>query len=540
MAVDYQVLHYFPVWCAKVGVKHAVICSGSRSAPLALSFSHYDSIQCHYAIDERSAGYMALGMSQETKSPVVVIVTSGTAVANLYPAVAEAYYSHTPLFVLSADRPPESAFQYEGQSMFQQRIFGDHVLSFVQCCQTTHPKALEWLRVQFTEAVSKSLGTRNGPVHFNFPFEEPFYPSDKTSYPEVTEPFYIQGPTSAPVIFPEPHVYKRALLVLGRMGAASEILHWARQYNIPVLADITCGALIPQELQIHSFEILLRNGGRFLPEPDIIISTGRGLVSKILKKYIQGLTTKTHIYIPTGGEKQETTGTATHILNITANDLDSFKLEPDPEYIESWRLAGRAADAQLQKYISEAPYSEMKAMSIAMKAIPEGYKIHSGNSMAVRWAHLFLSSRVVYCNRGVSGIDGSASTFMGAALVSNQPMVLITGDVSFFYDLNAFWQESLPAHIKVIILNNFGGGIFRLIEGPSRLPEREEVFVMPRKRDISMTVASIGLEYFKATDETSLTLALENFFHHPGAAVLEIVTDPEINGRVFELYREIE
>lgn len=540
MSVNYQYLNLLPTWCFAAGVRHAVICSGSRSAPLSLSFGRYDRIACITAIDERSAGYLALGMAQISKSPVVVIVTSGTALVNLFPSVAEAYYSHTPLIIISADRPSDMQNRYEGQTLMQQNVFGNHVLASLQAPECISNKNISFVEEKIKDLFNRILQIRKGPVHLNIPFKEPFYPKENHFIYKKSDWIFksTQHIKEEITLNFNP---KNILYIAGRDEKNTSLEKLLDSLPIAILPDITSN--MHSKKNITYFEAIIRLYAQSIPAPDLIISSGRGLVSKILKNYIASFGHVEHIYIAEQDELAEPIGTATQIFN--GNRLDFFdqlksKIIEGHDYINAWKVHSKNASNSVNHLILEQPFCEFTAMGFVFQSIPENYVLHLANSMSVRWGQIFsYQNHTIFSNRGVSGIDGCTSSAVGAAMVDNRNHILVCGDVSFFYDLNAFWQISQPENLKIVVLNNDGGGIFRLIDGASEQPEIESLFAMPRPRSIKLSAESFGVHYLFADSESSLKSNFEQLIRKKGITILEIATDKLLNGQVFDLYKKM-
>ncbi|MBI3233485.1 MAG: 2-succinyl-5-enolpyruvyl-6-hydroxy-3-cyclohexene-1-carboxylic-acid synthase [Bacteroidetes bacterium] len=542
MSVDYEFLNRFLVLCHAAGIEHAVICSGSRSAPLSISFARYDRIKCHPVIDERSAGFIALGIAQATKKPVAIVVTSGTAVANLYPAICEAYFSHTPLLILSADRPPSQIDRYEGQSIFQENIFGKHVLKSFSAPLFISEQTFPFFENKTKEILETLHQIRKGPVHINFPFSEPFYPSSQkfeyidTKWKPLTE---LKSNNDDVFSFEKP--IKNILYIAGRDEKNLPLEVLLNSTNIPILADISSNLYSLNN--ISYFESILRHQPTFLPEPDLIISSGRGLVSKILKSYIKSLSNTPHIYIAEQGEKAEPTESANQIYHGSRlqffEKLALIKNE-DNHYFKTWKNLSSKSRKEIETLVEKWPLSELGIMSYIFSKIPNNFGVHLSNSMPVRWGQIFSHhENIKYTNRGTSGIDGSTSSAIGVALVQEEKQILITGDVSFFYDINALWQQEIPKNLKIVVLNNHGGGIFRLIDGPSQQTEINDFFVMSRRRKIKETADSFSIKYLYANDLKGIQENFKLMEESDEAIILEIETDEIINGQVFELYKKI-
>jgi 2-succinyl-5-enolpyruvyl-6-hydroxy-3-cyclohexene-1-carboxylate synthase len=537
--------------CYQQGVRHAVFSPGSRNAPLSISFNRNQKIETKVILDERSAGFIALGIAQQTGRPVVLCCTSGTSLLNYGPAIAEAYFQKIPLVVLSADRPPEWIDQWDGQTIRQDNPFQNHMCSYVQLpVDRTHEDA-QW---EYRRKIAASILTaqkQKGPVHINVPIREPFYPNPLEDWEFDPVQNMVAHQPEHKVLLEADWVkswesYQRKLIVLGQGmidASTRELLEFLIQnQNIPVINEITGnghhieGVILHQDLFLGDSQIWNDC------QPDLILTLGLSTLSKNLKMLLrQSNATHWHVTemstLPGDSFKKLST-----ILETKPNQLLGALKEAQPQptdLLSNWRKSQRKAEIALDQ-LETAPYSEIAIFQKVLKRLPDDVVLHLSNSMPVRLANMLggiKKQSLVYCNRGTSGIDGSNSTAVGHAMSTEKQVVLLSGDLSFLYDRNAFLHEYDLSNLRVIVFNNFGGGIFELIPGPAQLHEneKEKHFTTPHHKDLKHSALDAGMLYFKANDEVTLELALQDFFERSNLPkLLEIQTANKINIEVYQ------
>jgi 2-succinyl-5-enolpyruvyl-6-hydroxy-3-cyclohexene-1-carboxylate synthase len=529
---------------AALGIRHVVICPGSRNAPLIQLFTSMSAFRCHSIVDERSAGYVALGMARCLGEPVAVLTTSGTAVLNLSPAVAEAYYQGIPLVIVTADRPLEPISSFNNQWLDQEAPYYSFSRGFCQVSGIRHPEDIEKMLDEVAQLVHTAVGPLPGPVHLNVLLEEPLY--EKLPQPEADLAAILSGAPGPEVPEPLPGTIDpgKKILVLAGMGtpdkrsaAALSALVRARQ-AVVVAENI---ANLPGEEFIAHPELTLAWTG---PEeraglvPDLILSLGGQVVSKQLRLFLQSLPGLEHRELPAGG----------------ASVLGS--LTPDPEgpapergtagisgnrFLLLWKRAEEKALDRARTKLGQLPFGNMAAVHRIISAIPGGAVLHLGNSTAIRYSQLVPLRRdlLYYSNRGTSGIDGCVSAAVGAASVSALLHMLIVGDLSFVYDSNALWNRDFPENLRIIVLNDGGGGIFRLLEGPDRMEFFEAFSVAGHPVSLELLSQAYGRAVRRATDFDTLGEGLEDLFRGKGmTSVLEVDTAGCENSRIFKDFFE--
>lgn len=547
--------------CASAGIRHAIICPGSRSAPLVYAFTQAG-IHCHSVVDERSAGYMALGMAQQVREPVVLICTSGTASLNFFPAIAEAFYQKIALLILTADRPPELLNQQDGQMIMQKDVYGRHVLaSYELPCYTHGKENLAETTAVVSKAISQTLGERNGPVHINVPLSEPLYPA-------IGKPLKLKLPEHPAIlpaeIKPIADTVKKTvaqhwtasakkLVLVGQLpvnGSLNGALTELRKHPDVV---IVCDAL-SNEFEFNTaphFDYLITRADTQTLEalqPDCMISLGGPVLSKSLKQWLQKVKPAHHYRINTGDDKVDTYKNVTQHLKGNAADL-LFALalqtrSKEKSYYRSfWETADVLVENGIRSFVQNGKWSELHAMSKVLEAIPDAANVQVGNSSIIRYiSHLaqLNPSWVMSGNRGTSGIDGCTSTAVGAAMVNNRPTVLLTGDIAFLYDINALWQKALPHNLKIIVFNNEGGGIFQLIDGPSRHAEQLDYFTTPHTQSIKQIALHKGMEYYFCDSQNNWDKDAKPFFANSSKpAILELKFNRDENAKLFQAFKQV-
>lgn len=549
--------------CAKHGITQAVICPGSRSAALTLAFSRHHGIKTYVIPDERSAGYIAVGMTQSSGKPVVVICTSGTAAANLYPAIIEAFYQQIPLLILTADRPPEWIDQQDGQSIRQHNLYQNHILASYQFPVSLESAEAIWhANRMVNEAILKSKGGTCGPVHINVPIREPFYPNADEVWQysrDVRIISHLPGvkrPTQLEVHELEMALkqHQKVMLVIGQdqlsEGLIESLDAIQAKYTWVMLGDIISNIhLLKNPITKHDLILMDQEGQQDLA-PELLITIGQSVLSKSLKRFLRKFKPQEHWHVGEAQDIADTFGCLTKKVlaspGIFFKELSEIRpdgLKAQSVFLEKWNSAQDKVADVFTGFLADQKDGEFKAVHLVMDQLPDNCGLHLANSMAVRYAsYVGLKEKAnvkVWSNRGASGIDGCTSTAVGHAINEHVLQVLITGDMAFFYDRNALWHEHVPDNLKIIILNNHGGGIFRLIDGPKELPELKNYFETSQNLTAASTAKDFGFAYFSATSDDELSGLFDGFCApYTGKSILEIFSDPDMNQKVFEDFKQ--
>ena len=423
------------------GIHHAVVCPGSRNAPIVHNLNECPDIQCYPVTDERSAGFYALGMTQALKEPVVVCVTSGTALLNLYPAVAEAYYQHRSLVVVSADRPQQWIDQLDGQTLPQPDALGCFVKKAVSLPEP-HDEDTRWY---CNRLINEALMVKHGPVHINVPITEPLFDFSTPELPKERKIELLPADISNVTL--------------------SHVCRMFMQAKRPML-------IAGQPMNPLMDEAVVQIGDDVDYIPDFVLYTGGSIVSKRLKHFLRKA--KETWVVNSEGEVTDTFMNLTHVVQGDGDvvaDMVRSNLEETPHpFVQKWEAL--LAQIRQQVEANEPPYSSAAVVKYFEQKRGANI-VHYANSMAIRLANTY-SKTPVYCNRGVNGIEGSLSTAAGFSCVTDEKVFCVIGDLSFFYDQNALWNQNLRGNLRILLLNNGKGGIFDMLPGLEKSPARDK------------------------------------------------------------------
>ncbi|GAB4336515.1 MAG: 2-succinyl-5-enolpyruvyl-6-hydroxy-3-cyclohexene-1-carboxylic-acid synthase [Flammeovirgaceae bacterium] len=536
--------------CHQKGIKKVVVSPGSRSAPLTIGFVRHGGFEVFTISDERSAAYIALGMAQSSCQTVALVCTSGTAVLNHAPAIAEAFYLQIPLLILSADRPFEWIDQLDGQTIRQKNIHHLHTKgNFEIPSDSSHPDSIWLVDRTVNEAINLSNSQPFAPVHINIPIREPFYPKQNEIIDfEPIVPFEIKifEEEKSNTFFSyqkwnqlenEWNKFDKKLIVVGQNWANEPWKTFLGKLQIPVVADVIANyqalnAITHQDL--FSLDESLK--------PDLLITTGLSLISKNLKLFLRKHKPKAHWHIQESGYVADTFQSLTKILRINPNyffeEVEKRRISCNPLYMGEWLKQERKIKTSLSEWSKNFPFGELFVIQHLLKSLPENSNLHLANSMAVRYVNLLglpeNAKFTIFSNRGTSGIDGSSSTSVGHCLSNPQKInILITGDMAFFYDRNAFWHNYPLSNLKILLLNNHAGVIFRMIDAGQQ-PELEEYFETHQTLEAEKTVQDFAMKYWKVKNENEFLEAFEEWLEEKNApCLLELITDKKESMKIY-------
>ncbi len=483
-------------------------------------------------------------MAQQLKRPVAVVCTSGSALLNYYPAIAEAFYSDIPLVVLSADRPAALLEIGDGQTIRQENVFANHILYSANCEEgTEHQIANETL-------INVALNTAielQGPVHINVPFSEPLY---HTSEVPSVRPQHVPARNPKRPVTEDLSAYlkrwnkaERKMVLLGALPPHSVEHKWldalANDPSVVVFTEATSNAQHPAFFpSIDQLIAPLDAKGFEALRSDVLLTFGGMIVSKKVKAFLRNYQPDHHWHVDPK-RAYDTYFTLDHHFKTTANSFfPAFLPKTQPvtsDYRTHWHSIQQHRLAKHAEYTDSVPFSDFKVFSTLFRLLPKDIHLQLSNSATIRYAQLFdiHSSIEVYCNRGTSGIDGSTSTAIGAAMVSGVATVYVTGDLSFFYDSNALWNQYIPKDFKIIVVNNGGGGIFRILPGAKDAENFGTFFETKHTLTAKPLCELFGFEYTAVKDPADLEGTMGSFFkasERPG--LLEIFTPSEVNDSV--------
>ena len=557
--------------CSQKGILEVVISPGSRSAVLTLAFARHPKIKTTVIPDERVAGFVALGMAQQSNKTVALVCTSGSAAYNLAPAIVEAFFQEISLLIFTADRPTEWAGQQDGQTMYQTNLYGKHVKKSYQIPSDYTNKDAVWAIERIVnEAINLTQMQNCGPVHINVPIREPFYPTSEEVFEydrnvRIIERVESQNTLSTETWHRLQTEWENADKILIAVGqnppneALWKVLkQFSEEMGVVILGD--CTSNIPDDdtfVRNHDVIFGSKNEALFQDlQPDLLITIGNSFLSKNFKQFIRKNTPHRHWHLKETDEIIDSLQSmtcsipvdTTYFFSKLLEDLDyqQFVQNDDgnderSEYKLRWETASNRFKNKLNKFLNqEKRWNEFEIVRTVLEQIPENSILHLANSMPVRYVNLLGVPKgvEVRSNRGVSGIDGCTSTAVGGAMQTDKLVFLLTGDVAFFYDRNALWHSQVPDNLRIILLNNGGGNIFRIIDGPSAQPELEQYFETRHHTSAKRTCEDAGLTYQSIRPQEKINL--DDFTKSSDSSqLLEIFTDPVLNAEVFEAYRLI-
>ncbi len=534
------------------GVKDVVISPGSRNAPLIRAFYQRFGEDCKSIVDERSAAYFALGKSLISKKPTVLISTSGTAVLNYAPAVAEAFFQGVPLLVITADRPPEWIGQQDNQAIFQNNIYGKNAKAFYSLPPESSEKDNLWFAQRIiNEAFHKTQSGIPGPVHINVPLREPLY----ESIPEVSKNLQVIRNENPGFMLNENSGFlqkwnsaKSIMLVCGQNLPDSclqkEIRRIAKDNRVVVIAEPTSN--VHSVATVSAPEIVLNSKINYSETalPEMVIYFGGQVISKKIKDFLRKLKGKDFYSVTPEEQIVDTFQNVNFLLNAEPGSVFKF-LELNVSNINSdfklfWEKENRHSEKIKQQYLTGIAFSDLSVFKTISENLPDDAMVFAGNSSVVRYLSYFnQKERRFYSNRGTSGIDGSLSTAAGVASKTTETVFAIVGDLSFGYDSNALWNRDLPKNLKIILVNNEGGGIFHLLKGPSETEDFKPFVNAHHPIDFKKLSEAFGVKYMPCSKENDLSASLKNLVSQNNQTeILEIRTpnngEPQITKDFFK------
>lgn len=536
------------------GLRHVVLSPGSRNAPLSLSFYHHPDMECLVIPDERSAAYFALGMAQQYRKPVAIVCTSGTAALNYAPAIAEAYYQKIPLLILTADRPVAWIDQADGQTIRQRDVFMNYCKNNFEVSGDGDSQEDLWFtRRIVSRAYDETMVNGIGPIHINIPLSEPLYnrseklpaikaintilPHSRMAENDLQQLAERWNSSSKKIILSGLHFPDKKL---------NEILkQLSYDSSLAILTETTSN--IQHENFIPCIDRVITSidetEGKIF-QPEILVTFGGPVISKKIKVFIRKNPPKEHWHIDLNELHLDTYQCLTHTIPLEVVDFFEQFLPQvkgvESNFAQQWKDRDEQTKKLHQEFLNNCSFSDLLVFDEILKHIPGGSNLHLANSSPVRYVQLFNAFTILSynSNRGASGIDGCTSTAAGAAHFSGKETTLISGDIGFFYDSNALWNNYLSKKLRIIIINNGGGGIFRIIEGPENKDEIETLLETRQNLSAEFLCKAYDISYFRATNEIELNRALKLFYSKglDHCAVLEIFTPTEENPVILKNY----
>lgn len=566
--------------CLKFDFFDVVISPGSRNVPLAIGFASNKKFKCYSIVDERSAAFFALGLSQKSKKPTILICTSGSALLNYYPAVAEAYYSEIPLIILSADRPEYKINIGDGQTINQSNVFEKNILysnSLKQDCSHATEEIIKSNLQKIVndkadyykiEKLQKSIQKNNEeiieiafnlsinkmqPVHLNVPMEEPLYEfndSPSISVKVKKKPEKKLSLTDLDNFYKAINKASKIMILIGvsdgnilskksiqKINSCSSIIvmkeHTSNVFNESFISNID-RLIGPIELQSNSDSLFDELS------PEIVISLGGMIISKKIKSFLRNYKPRKHFHIGNNISKDSFYSGVEHI-NTTANKFfENIDLnKSDSKYFEKWNQLDYSKLDLHNRYMKVINFSDLKVFEILTNWIPKKYNIQVANSTPIRYFQLFdlKNKNMMFANRGTSGIDGSTSTAIGSSVQNDSPVLLVTGDLSFFYDVNALWNNHIPKNFRIIIINNSGGGIFKILPGFKENNLFSEFIETQHNLSARLIAKMFNFNYTRVSTKFGLNLYLRTFFKNSKKPkILEIKTSSVKSTKILKEY----
>ncbi|CAM1368025.1 2-succinyl-5-enolpyruvyl-6-hydroxy-3-cyclohexene-1-carboxylate synthase [Tenacibaculum soleae] len=532
--------------CNQFNVDTVVISPGSRNAPLTIGFSNHPNIKTLSVVDERCAAFFAMGIAQQKRKPVAIICSSGSALLNYYPAIAEAFYSNIPLVVISADRPKHLIDIGDGQTIRQENVFENHILFSANLIEEKNKLTnnTDLLR----EALQIAI-TKKGPIHINVPFDEPLYET-VDDLKEFNFLNVIANEVKQSVNYQKlSEIWNsstKKMILVGSNFPDTELQSlfdtFTEDESVLVLTETTSNLYHPKFINsIDKLIFPLTEDDFSELQPDVLITLGGMVISKKIKQFLRKYQPKQHWHI------DELKAMDTYhclsefvqekpidFLGKLIRNLSSVK----SNYQQNWLTKKAARNKQHEEYLANCEYSDLKVFESILNFIPNNSQVQISNSSTIRYSQLFDLNKTlrVFCNRGTSGIDGSTSTAIGAAFAYKKQTTFVTGDLSFFYDSNALWNANIPNNFRIIILNNAGGGIFRFIPGPLKT-NAADYFETPHNLTAEHLAKMYNFKYVTVSNIEELDIGLNDFYSVSNQPkIMEIFTPKEINDVVLKNY----
>ncbi|AUC84873.1 2-succinyl-5-enolpyruvyl-6-hydroxy-3-cyclohexene-1-carboxylic-acid synthase [Polaribacter sp. ALD11] len=533
--------------CCQFNIDTVVISPGSRNAPLTVGFSNHPEIETLSVVDERCAAFFALGIAQQTQKPVAIVCTSGSALLNYYPAIAEAFYSNIPLVVISADRPKHLIDIGDGQTIRQENVFENHILFSANLIEN------EKYKTRNSQLIGEALQiavSQKGPVHINVPFDEPLYETVEEltpfNFPHISLSSLDNSHIDYNYLSKIWNAAEKKMILVG-VNYPNEDLHqlmdlYADDESVLILIETTSN--LHQHKAIDSIDQLIFSLDEDQFEdlkPEVLITFGGMIVSKKVKQFLRKYPPKHHWNID---EKKAVNTFFCLSEFIQIKPLDFFSkfnstiIKRESKYQQKWLQFRDEKRVKHAAYLSTTKHSDFKVFEQIIEGVPNHSQLQISNSSIIRYAQLFSIHKTnnVFCNRGTSGIDGSTSTAIGAALASEKQTVFITGDLSFFYDSNALWNTNIKKNFRIIVINNSGGGIFKIIPGPGTT-NAAKYFETPHNLTAEHLCKMYGFDYLIANTTETVTAQLNGFYEtSEKPKILEIFTPSEENDLILKEY----
>ena len=546
---------YLAEYCASNGVTDIVLSPGSRNAPLIIAFEAHPKIKTHLIHDERSAGFYALGIAEAGERVVALSCTSGSALLNYSPALVEAYYRQLPLLVLSADRPTDLIDQGDGQTIRQEGVYRNFIKKDFQFPDSNHEDVLAETKELCKEAFANLLDKPHGPIHINIPLSEPLYETseivnfDVLPIPKKASPSMDEVQRSN--LAEQWKSASKKLVIVGQSAPNKR----EEQLLQELASDPSVAILVENTSNMQDFNkfchcidrTLAAIGPDELEEfaPELLISIEGAVISKRIKAYFRKYKAKFNYRVGVFSISEDTYQSLTKAFDVQTETFLEYLInlgaESQSNFGAHWKQKDFLAQQKHEEFLKSTSYADLSVFETLLDLLPDDSNLHMGNSSVIRYCQLFNPIKGIqyFSNRGVSGIDGSTSTAAGFSQIDgNQLNILISGDISFFYDSNAFWNEQLTGNLKVIVISNGGGGIFQIIPGPAK-SNQAKTFFAPTKAGVQGICEAYNLNYYHADSLKGISESVESFFKiekNNRPSVLEISTQECDNAEILASY----
>ena len=529
-------------------IKKIVLCPGSRNAPIVQTLVNHPFFSCYPMTDERSAAYFAMGLALQSGQPAAVCCTSGSALLNIFPAVSEAFYQKVPLVVISADRPAAWIGQMDGQTMPQPGVFGSIIKKSVNLPEINTDEDEWYCNRLINEALLELNHHGKGPVHINVPISEPLFQFPTQELPEVRMITRYQGlnvyDREYTGLIDRLNGYNKRMVIAGQMNL---IYLFEKKYSKLLYKHFVwltehIGNKIVPGIPIKNFDAALYA----LPEemlekmaPELVITYGGHVVSKRLKAFLHKHPPKEHWHVSLDGDVVDLYGSLTTVIEMDPFEFlekIAFLLDNKPtEFPKLWE--------NMTKNVPEPEfsYSEMGAIERLVKSLPSPCALHLANSSTIRYAQLFKFPEdiEVCCNRGINGIDGSLSTAIGYSVCSDKLNFVIIGDLSFFYDMNALWNSNYGCNLRIMLINNGGGELFKALPGLKMNEKTYHFVTAEHKVSAKGWAIERGFNYMSIHNDEELASAMTTFTQQDPATqpmLMEVFTDKNEDVRLLKDY----
>lgn len=534
--------------CRMHKVKHIVASPGSRNAPLINLFAENPFFQVHSIVDERVAAFYALGIALKNQQIVALVCTSGSAALNYSPALAEAFYRNTPLIAITADRPPHLIDQQDNQTIRQNNIYNNFIKKSIALEIPQNIKQLKNQNARIDKIFYEANTEIKGPVHINIPIGEPLYLAPPVHSKISTPKHQIKNNTALiDTLLSHWEKSNKTIFLIGQNLPSNKITESlskiSKNHKAVVFAEAISNIKIPEAITaLEQLMAYIENHKSKKHEPQLLISTGGHIVSKRLKMWLQKQKNIVHIRISPDSDNIDTYNNISYntIGNIEQifEQLSNCSKNPEEEFCMLWKNMYKQSMLVHQQFVSNAAFSDLRAIDSVIKSIDSDTVLHLGNSMSVRYAQLFDLQKftAVFSNRGVSGIDGSVSTAAGYASQSDKQNVLIVGDLGFVYDSNALWNNQFPNNLKIVIINNAGGGIFSLLPDVSQNKNFENYIETKNRANIQKIAEAFNIQYCRCLNQPDIETEMNKLIKSKNAAILEIITSKFENTDVYKKY----